>query len=170
MRRESEEVYYPELDVVRAGPDEMRALKEAAERNARRRSRLCAHPGPGDVLHEMLIVHDRSCYVRPHRHVGKSESLLLLEGELDAVFFDDAGNVTERRPMGAYGGGDDFYYRIPERVWHTLLIRSAWVVFLEVTSGPFRREQTEFAPWAPSGEDPAEVARFLNALRAGAAP
>ena len=168
MRLESDEVYYPDGGVVHAGPREVHALKEAAERNARRRSRLCAHPGPDDVLHEMLIVHDRSCYVRPHRHLGKSESLLLLEGELDAIFFDDAGTVTERRAMAAYGGTGEFYYRIPERVWHTLVIRSPWVVFLEVTSGPFRREQTEFAPWAPHGEDPHAVARFIDGLRAGA--
>jgi hypothetical protein len=33
-------------------------------------------------------------------------------------------------------------------------------VFHETTSGPFRREQTVFAPWSPDA-DPAAVAAYL---------
>ena len=55
--------------------------------------RLCAHPAVDDRLHEMVIAMARETYVRPHKHVNKSESVHVIEGLADAVLFDDAGNV-----------------------------------------------------------------------------
>ncbi len=168
MRASGPEVYYPDERLVVAGGPEMRTIRTDALSSARGRSRLCAHPDPDAAVHEMLIAHTDAVYVRPHRHHGKDESLLLLEGELDALFFEDDGTVRERRRMRAYGGDAPFYYRIPPGVWHGLVIVSPLVVFLEVTAGPFRREQTEFPVWAPDGSDADAAARYVAALRQGA--
>jgi cupin fold WbuC family metalloprotein len=150
--------------LVVATAADLATIRNDAVTSARGRSRLCAHPDSDAPVHEMLIAHTSDVYVRPHRHHGKDESLLLLEGELDALFFDDAGRVTRRTAMAAYGGAKPFYYRIPPGVWHAIVIGSPLVVFMEVTAGPFRREDTEFPGWAPDGNDLAAARAWVAGL------
>ena len=165
-RAESAEVRYAADAIVVVDAGDVAALKQAAAENARRRIRLCAHRGIDDGLHEMLIVHTNATYVRPHKHLGKSESFHVIEGTVDVVVFDDAGGVSRVIRMGAFGSGQPFYYRIAEPLFHTLLIRSEVLVFHETTSGPFRREDTVFATWAPDDADSAAVRRYLAELDA----
>lgn len=165
-RAESAEVRYATDAVVLVGADDVETLKAEAARNPRRRVRLCAHGGVEDTLHEMLIVHTHDTYVRPHRHLGKSESFHVIEGTVDIVLFDDAGTVADVIAMGDFASGLPFYYRIATPLFHTLLIRSAILVFHEVTAGPFRRADTEYAPWAPADSDAAAVRQFLQELEA----
>jgi cupin fold WbuC family metalloprotein len=165
-RAESAEVRYATDAILVVDAGDVTALKGAAEDNSRRRIRLCAHHSIDDRLHEMLIVHTNHTYVRPHKHVGKSESFHIVEGDVDVVVFDDGGGVTEVIRMGAFASGRPFYYRIAEPLFHTLLIRSDVLVFHETTSGPFRRADTVFAPWAPEDGDTAAVRRYLAGLEA----
>jgi cupin fold WbuC family metalloprotein len=125
---------------------------------------LCAHGGPEDRLHEMLIVHERSAYVRPHRHPGKTESTHIIEGLVDVVVFDDDGRIASVIRMGDYASGRTFYYRMAAPVFHTLIIRSDVLVFHETTNGPFDRRDTVFAPWAPQDGDVNAVSTFMADL------
>lgn len=128
-------------------------LKSRAIHNSRRRIRLCTHPDVGDSLHEMIIVHARGAYVRPHLHRKKSESFHLIEGRLQVVFFDDDGGVKEVLDMAPIGSGKTFYHRLSDPWFHTVIPTSEMVVFHEITNGPFRREDTTFAPWSPAEDD-----------------
>jgi cupin fold WbuC family metalloprotein len=159
---ESAEVLYATDAVVTVDAAAIAALKRDASRNPRRRIRLCAHGGVADRLHEMLIVHTSDTYVRPHKHIGKSESFHVIEGEVDVVVFDDEGGVSEVIQMGTVASGRPFFYRIATPLYHTLLIRSAELVFHETTNGPFSRADLVFAPWAPDETDPAAVDEFLG--------
>ena len=160
----SEEVLYPDERVVVLNNRDMDRLKDAAAATARRRVRLCTHPGTDNALHEMIIVHARDIYVRPHRQrAGKSESLHMIEGELDVVLFDDAGGIIRVMAMGEARSGKPFYYRVDESFYHTVLIRSDAAIFHENTNGPFEPGDTEFAEWAP-GETDAALASFRAAL------
>jgi cupin fold WbuC family metalloprotein len=163
-RAESAEVLYSEVELTTCSRADIGVLKEASARNARKRIRLCAHRSPADALHEMLIVHARGTYVRPHKHPGKTESTHIVEGTVDVVVFDDAGNIDDVIRMGDYGSGRVFYYRMSAPLFHTLIIRSDVLVFHEITNGPFDRSQTVFAPWAPEDSDDAGAARFMSAL------
>jgi cupin fold WbuC family metalloprotein len=165
-RAESAEVRYATDPIVVVDDDDVVALKRGAEENARRRIRLCAHQSVDDRVHEMLIVHSRDTYVRPHKHIGKSESFHVVEGDVDVVVFDDDGGVHEVIRMGAFASGRPFYYRIAGPLFHTLLIRSDVLVFHETTSGPFRRADTLFAPWAPEDGDSAAVRQYIAELEA----
>jgi cupin fold WbuC family metalloprotein len=144
-----------------AGAD-LVALKAEAAQNPRRRKRICAHPDSADSLHEMFIVHERGCYVRPHKHHGKCESLHVIEGTAEAVFFNEDGSIRDAISLGDIGSGSAFFYRTAEPVYHTLLITSPVFVFHETTGGPFRREDTIFAPWAPTEDKPEAVGAFTQ--------
>jgi cupin fold WbuC family metalloprotein len=161
----SEEVLYPDERVVVVDGGDVEMLKRAAAGTRRLRTRLCTHPDAGDRLHEMLIVHTRDIYVRPHRQRrGKSESLHMIEGELDVVLFDDTGAIMSLMAMGEFRSGKPFYYRVGESFYHTVLIRSEVAIFHEITNGPFAPGDTEFAPWAAEESDAVALAPFRTTL------
>jgi cupin fold WbuC family metalloprotein len=153
VRKESAEVLYPEQDLVVVDGADLEEMKRLAMLNPRHRIRLCTHNSPNDLLHEMFIVHARDCYVRPHKHLGKIESMAILEGAADVVLFDDDGKIREVINMGDINSGRQFYYRLSDPIYHTLLIRTDFLVFHEITQGPFLREDTVFPEWAPTDQD-----------------
>src|SRR5690349_10928404 len=121
-RQENPEVLYASDPVVQVDRADVEAMVVRAEQNQRRRIRLCTHKDTRDTLHEMLIVHTRDTYVRPHRHLAKSEAFHIISGILDVALFDEAGRIVTVVPMGDYASGRKFYYRLADPVYHTLLI------------------------------------------------
>ncbi|MBK8759916.1 MAG: WbuC family cupin fold metalloprotein [Sulfuritalea sp.] len=160
----SPEVLYTETAITTTDRSDIDLFKQLSSRNPRKRIRLCAHGAPDDRLHEMLIVHERNAYVRPHKHPGKSESTHIIEGLVDVVIFDDEGRIGGVIRMGDYASGRTFYYRMAVPVFHTLIIRSDVLVFHETTNGPFDRSDTVFAPWAPDDGDVDSVSTFMADL------
>lgn len=165
----NEEVLYATDRVVRVDAGDIEELKSSAARNPRKRIRLCGHRSTGDSVHEMLIVHARGTYVPPHRHLGKSESFHVIEGSADVVIFSDEGEVAEVVEMGEAGSGRAFFYRLSDPSYHTLLIHSAVFVFHETTNGPFVREETQFADWAPAESDADAAEKFITETAAAVA-
>jgi len=114
-------------------------------------------------------VHHREAYVRPHRHSGKPESFHLIEGTAQAVIFEDDGQIRDVLEMAPYGQGKLCYYRMPDEVFHTILITSDWLVFHETTAGPFDPTRTAFPDWAPDGSDAGAAQAYMAKLGALAA-
>ena len=125
---------------------------------------LCAHKDINALVHEMLIIHARDAYVRPHKHIGKSESFHVVEGEADIIIFNQQGDIKEVVSMGDYSSGKNFYYRITDALYHTVMITSEILVFHESTNGPFVRSDTIFAPWSPEEDNHAMAKEFMNKL------
>src|SRR5438477_12910146 len=96
----------PVVAVTRRDVD---SLKSRAEGNCRRRMRLCAHQDSDDPLHEMLIILGHGSYIRPHKHLHKTESFHIMEGRADLVLFDDDGRLTDVFRTGEYSSGRTFY-------------------------------------------------------------
>ncbi|MFL9880074.1 WbuC family cupin fold metalloprotein [Herbaspirillum rhizosphaerae] len=163
-RFQNAEVIYSDLEIVTASREDIGHLEDLSSKNPRKRIRLCAHNTPENALHEMLIIHERTAYVRPHKHPGKSESMHVISGRVDLVIFDDAGEVAQVIEMGDYASGLTFYERIEKPVFHTLIIRSDVLVFHETTNGPFQLGTTEFPDWAPDGSDAAAAERYIRNL------
>lgn len=153
LRKLNDEVFIALDPVVQFGGDEIDFLKRQARENPRGRARICAHKTNEDALHEMLIAIAAESYIHPHRHVGKSESFHVVEGEVDIVIFDEGGAIADIIDMGAIGSGRKFYYRLSDSAFHTLLIRTDFLVVHEVTNGPFLKEKTVLAPFAPTEND-----------------
>jgi len=163
-REQNREVFYLNDPIVTAGPEDIAFLKCQAAANPRKRSRLCAHPDIKAGVHEMLIVHHRDVFVRPHYHIGKSESFLVIEGAATVLFFEESGSLLRAIRVGAAGSGLPFYYRIPERMIHALIIEAEWLVFQEVTQGPFDSVTNVTPPWSPDDQDPEQCRAFLAEL------
>jgi cupin fold WbuC family metalloprotein len=162
LHKASEEVFIALDPIVKLGAEEIELVKRQARQSARRRARICAHKTSDDPLHEMLIAICAASYIHPHRHPGKSESFHIIEGDVDVVVFDPAGEIVEIIELGPAGSGRRFYYRLSQSAFHTLLIRSDLLVMHEVTNGPFTEGQTILAPFAPP-EDQADRAKAYMA-------
>lgn len=160
----NKEVLYSDESVVKVNYQDIKQLKEQAELNERKRIRLCTHKNIEDRIHEMLIIHTKDIYVRPHKHIDKSESFHVIEGVADVVIFDPAGKVTEVIQMGGYSSTHTFYVRISSSNYHMLIIRSDFLVFHETTNGPFRKTDTIFAPWAPDEDNISAQKKFMENL------
>lgn len=130
-----------------------------------RRARICLHPDTSDTLHEMVIALAGETYVAPHRHPRKSESFHLLAGEIEVIVFSDTGQPLERHRLSAEDPTLPRIMRLQRPVWHSVIVRTEFAVVHETTNGPFRKEDTEFAPWAPNPADGAACAAYQALLR-----
>jgi cupin fold WbuC family metalloprotein len=165
LKKTSEEVLYVDEPVVKFDLRDIDYLKKQSLLNPRQRLRFCAHRNVSSDLHEMMIVHQKEAYVRPHKHLGKIESMHIVEGIVDVALFDDEGKITDVIEMGDYSSGRKFYYRISDPVYHTLLICSDVLVFHETVNGPFSRDTMVFAPWSPDEkENPKAAAEYAKLL------
>src|SRR4051794_26826619 len=69
-------------------------LKRQAALSPRRQARLLLHPAPDSPLHEMLIVHSKGRYIRPHRNDRSSKTYHVVEGSMECLLFDDHGSIS----------------------------------------------------------------------------
>lgn len=153
LKRINDEVFVAKESIVVLGDEELAFIREKAFSSPRKRSRICAHRHPEDLLHEMFIALSKQTYIQPHRHRQKSESFHIIEGTVDVVLFEDDGAIHDVVRLGCFGSGRACFYRLDSLRYHTLLIRSELLVMHEVTNGPFDRELTEYAPFAPDEKD-----------------
>ena len=128
------------------------------------KSRICSHLNNKDKIHEMLIFHKKGAYVRPHRHLNKLESFHLISGEVRIVLFNNKGIPIKVVEMGEYSLGKIFYYKLFKSCFHTVLIDRD-VLFHEVTSGPYIKNQTIFAKWPPVENNKKAVKKYLSKLK-----
>ncbi len=167
LREVAPGIFYPEpaaSGVLMADHAIIDFLKIEATRSPTRRARVCAHESPQANQHDMLIASCRETYVAPHRHLHRSESFMVIEGEADLLLFDENGAVTDIVAMGPAGSPKPFFYRMPVGRFHSLAIHSNVLIFLESTRGPFDPTQNENASWAPPPEREAEGRAFIAAL------
>ena len=80
--------------------------------------------------------------VRPiHRHRGSSETVVILRGKIQWVFYDETGRETERVTLDA--NGDLRMLNVERDRWHSLECLESGSVLLECKDGAYR----------PLGED-----------------
>lgn len=163
MKQIADGVFYAHQPVVRVTSGDLAVIRSAAEASPRKRARLCVHPDPQQLLHEMVIVLVAGGYVRPHRHLGRAESFHMMEGQADVVLFDDEGRIIEVIPMGPLDAGRVPFCRINCSRFHSVVVRGAYCTVHETTTGPFIPETTEFASWSPAESHP-QVDDFLAVL------
>ena len=157
-------VYQSEKKLSSFDIKDIKFLKKNLSNSPLMRNRICVHKNISDNIHEMLIVLDKKTYIRPDKHLNKSESLLVIDGHADAIFFNEDGTIKEVLKLGAYNSGDIFYYRMDEPIYHTLLIRSDVFIFKEVTKGPLIESDTISASWSPSEKKTALAQEYQKKL------
>jgi cupin fold WbuC family metalloprotein len=163
-KRVTEEMCRAESGVVSVSRADLEYLKSEVSKTSRKRIRLCIHQSDEALMHEMFVIYTGATYVRANKHLGKDESLHILEGEADFIFFDDEGRILDVIELGARHSGKDFFIRVPQGIFHTIIMRSPIMVIHEATPGPFDRTETKWAEWSPEDSDENAVDSYMTAL------
>lgn len=163
MKKINEEVYVPEDDtLITLNKTDIDTIQQSAAKSLKLRSRVCIHNNSEDSIQEMIIVHNKRVYVKPHKHTAGSESFHIIKGKLEIILFNENGDITNIIPLEAYhqGKNPSFCYRLNKPLYHTIIVKSRFVVIHEVINGPFKKENSEFPSWAPSEEEKEAVNKW----------
>jgi cupin fold WbuC family metalloprotein len=148
------EVYFNDQDICVVGKSWLTRLKVAANESPRGIARLCMHRSVEEPVQEMIIALRRDALFGPHRHHGKTESFHVIEGRLTVLLFNETGDLDQTIDLGEPLDGSSFCYRLAAPIYHSVIPQTDMVVFSETTVGPFRKSDTDLAPWAPEyGEE-----------------
>jgi len=145
--------------------DEMTAKAAASPR---RRAHHNLHSSPSDPVQRFVVVAQAGSYIRPHRHLTKSELCTIVRGRFEVVVFDAEGTITDRSVVGE--GTPHLAFELPKETWHTLLPLTNGGAFIEVKEGPYDpATAAEFAAWAPEEGNPATPAfqQWISAAPVG---
>lgn len=159
---ESSTVFRCNVDVFALDPTHLALLKKSASQAPLGRARICLHNDNEAQLHEMLIAFSLNSYVCPHMHPGKVESFHVICGAFMAIVFDDFGNVTKRYKLDKQSP----FFRINAGVYHTLIPIEDCSIIHEVTNGPFFKNQTINAQFAPKSQKLETLLEYQNQLLA----
>lgn len=138
------------------------SVKFLAQSSPMRRARINLHHQSDNLVQEMVIALCRDTLIRPHRHIGKTESLHAIQGRTRIVFFDNYGRITRKICIGDIGSGFPVLYRISSPEWHTVLPIDDVTVLHEVAEGPFDVAHNSYPEWGPQTDD--ELRPFLSKL------
>ena len=165
FKKKNNEVFYTSKTIAQIENSDIEFLKDNVKKTKRKRIRLCTHMDEKDNTQEMFIALSKETYIRPHKHLNKPESLHVLEGSADAVFFDDEGNIKKIIQLSNSSSKSCFYYRINEPTYHTFIINSDVFIFHETTQGPFKKNDSLNAPWSPEESDLDKIEDFVLKLK-----
>ena len=168
FKKINNEVFFTKKTITKIEDVDIKFLKANVKNTENKRIRLCTHLSEEDKLQEMFILLSKETYIRPHKHLKKSESLHVQEGLADVVFFDDKSNITKIISLSDSSSKGCFYYRIDEPTYHTFIIKSDYFIFHETTQGPFKRADTIYAPWSPKENDFNKITKFVLELNESA--
>ena len=123
-------------------------LIATAENSPRRRAHHTIHEMNEDPIQRLFVALAPGTYFRPHRHTDKKELVIILQGKLGMLVFDDNGKVIERYELTPRGMP---VLEHPQGNWHACVALEPKTVFIEVKQGPFApTSEEDFAQWAPS--------------------
>lgn len=116
-------------------------LSTQAKENPRLRQSLDLRNSPNDSSQRMLNALEPGTVMPIHRHHASSETVVILRGKIEWVFYDEMGVVTERVVLDA--DGDLRMLNVERDRWHSLECLESGSVLYESKDGPYH----------PLGED-----------------
>lgn len=165
------EAKFNNLNYQSVGRIDIKELKELTEKSRRNKFRLCLHKKTSDLVQEMIICTKNFVYSQPHKHPNnKSESYHIIEGSLDVIIFNDKGKVIDKIYLSSFKNkNSQFMYRLSKPYFHTMIPRSKWTIWHEVSTGPFTKKKNQFAKYAdfaPSeNSKKIEINSFINKIK-----
>ena len=110
-------------------------LSAKARENPRLRQSFDLRNSPEDGSQRMLNALEPGTVMPIHRHHASSETVAILRGKIEWVFYDDQGNVTERVLLDAEG--ENRCLNVEKDRWHSLVCKESGSVLLECKDGKY---------------------------------
>ncbi len=113
----------------------MDSLLQKAAESPRKRTNLNLHEEMSDSIHRLCIAALPETDIKPHRHPGKFELVIMLRGRITMETF----HADTASPAGSYelsANGSCKVLEMDDTVYHRPVIHEP-AVFLEVKRGPY---------------------------------
>lgn len=140
--------------------EDLRALTEKARASERLRTNLNIHETPEAEVQRLFLAFEPETYIRPHRHPEehKWELFIVLQGELELLIFNDAGEIVERTILSPDATR---VVEIPPGTWHSYVCRESGTIALEVKQGGYLpTKEHDFLPMSPAENSPEAVTYY----------
>ena len=111
----------------------LNSLTAAAQSSLRLRMNLDLRNSSEDKSQRMLNALEPGTIFPIHRHRGSSETVVIIRGKIQWIFYDDNGIETERMTLDAKG--DLRMLNVERDRWHSLVCLEKGSVFLEYNDG-----------------------------------
>ena len=111
-------------------------LSAQAKANPRLRQAMDLRNSPEDLSQRMLNALEPGTVMPIHRHHASSETVVLLRGKIEWVFYDDNGNVTERVTLNA--NAEPRMLIVERDRWHSLVCLEEGSVLYESKNGAYQ--------------------------------
>tara|TARA_Y100000992_G_C21222317_1_gene471098 strand:- start:696 stop:1163 length:468 start_codon:yes stop_codon:yes gene_type:complete len=142
--KENEEVYYLKKGHLNFN-DAFDFLINKSKNNKRKTSRICLHENKKSKIHKMLICHHKSFIILPHCHLSKDETCIVLKGRMNLLFHKKNGIIKKTFNLNSNNFN---FIKIDKKLFHSMFVLSNYVIFLEITKGPFRKSDTIYPNWS----------------------
>ncbi len=144
--------------------ENLKALSIKAQESDRLRTNLNIH-GPAEAgVQRLFLAFEPGTYIRPHRHAEdhRWELFIVLQGELELLLFNDAGEIVQRLALSATATR---VVEIPPNTWHSYICKQAGTLALEVKQGEYLpTAEQDFLPSSPA-ENTAEVSAYYQWMK-----
>ena len=110
-------------------------LSAKAKENPRLRQSLDLRNSPEDGSQRMLNALEPGTVMPIHRHHASSETVVILRGKIEWIFYDDQGRITESTELRS--DGDIRMLNVEKDRWHSLVCLESGSVLYESKDGPY---------------------------------
>lgn len=111
------------------------ALTFQAKASPRLRMNMNLRNSPSDGSQRMLNAIEPGTVMPIHRHRASSETVVIIRGKIQWVFYDDDGNETERVTLDA--NGEPRCLNVEKGRWNSLECLESGSVLFECKDGPY---------------------------------
>jgi len=148
--------------MIKIDMDLLNEVSAKAKLSPRLRMNHNFHPELNDPVQRLLNALEPWTYIRPHKHVLKEESFVLLRGTVLAIIFNDDGTIRDHFILNSSIGhlGVEF----EENTYHMLTALEPDSVVYEIKEGPYiPHTEGSSAPWSPQEGTP-DGKKFLAGI------
>lgn len=110
-------------------------LSAKAKANPRLRCNLDMRNSADDQSQRMLNALEPGTVMPIHRHLGSSETVIIIRGRIRWLFYDEQGRITESTEL--WSDGDVRMLNVEKGRWHSLECLESGSVLFEAKDGPY---------------------------------
>ncbi len=117
------------------------ALTEQAKASPRLRMNFDLRNSDKDQSQRMLNAIEPGTVVPIHRHPKSSETVVVIRGHVQEVFYDATGQIVETFDL--FPGGEIVAVNVPVGQWHTTFSKESGTIIMEVKDGAYEPIQPD---------------------------
>lgn len=137
-------------------------MKSISNNNGNMNLRICLHKNSESKFHDMVILERSGTYTPPHKHFDKEDSLLIIEGKLGIVTYNDDGTVYDYCLLEP---NRTLMYKVGIQMYHAVIAMTDTVIYHESKPGPFIYETDSiYPPWGPNIDDPSSMQKYKDTI------